>query len=418
VVINYYNNQLSREHIKYVLGIDVSLNEGIAFTESEYKLIIEKQLIYESFLTSLAKNVIQFVKDPKEYVVTKITSAKEFFITIGRILSTPNALRAAVRLVDNGIKKGVKTVITKISNVSEIVGEFVGKLLKKAESLYFRITEDWARFVFGLILLGGFNWIYAKIINYINKFKNKFKKNAYDSLAPDEIKNLEGDILSIFEEIDFSEIEALYSDLITGVDPLLKFFKEFSQVASEIWDAAEPLINQFSDLFRDGWKGGIIFKKFAEINENINNNEKVVCDKCGHDWKIADGGKDVYLCHLCGQDNTPPQKSKFEDMEELHEGEFCPRCLIEYILEHVNTLEEAEYKGRNVQLGKPMAGDVKKFKVYVKNKAGKVIKVNFGQKGVKIKKNNPARRKSFRARHKCHTANDRTTPRYWSCRAW
>jgi hypothetical protein len=105
-------------------------------------------------------------------------------------------------------------------------------------------------------------------------------------------------------------------------------------------------------------------------------------------------------------------------MHDLHEGEFCPQCLIDYILEHRNVLQEAEYKGRKVQLGKPMAGDVKKFKVYVKNNKGNVIKVNFGQKGVKIKKNNPARRKSFRARHKCDTAKDRTTPRYWSCRKW
>lgn len=81
-------------------------------------------------------------------------------------------------------------------------------------------------------------------------------------------------------------------------------------------------------------------------------------------------------------------------------------------------LSEAKYQGRTVQLGKRMKGDVKKFKVYVKNKKGNVIKVNFGQKGVKIKKNNPARRKSFRARHNCATAKDRTTPRYWSCRAW
>lgn len=104
--------------------------------------------------------------------------------------------------------------------------------------------------------------------------------------------------------------------------------------------------------------------------------------------------------------------------EEYHEGEFCPTCLIEYILEHVSILEEAEYQGRKVPLGKPMAGDVAKFKVYVKNKKGNVVKVNFGQKGVKIKKNNPKRRKSFRARHKCDTAKDRTSARYWSCRKW
>ena len=105
-------------------------------------------------------------------------------------------------------------------------------------------------------------------------------------------------------------------------------------------------------------------------------------------------------------------------IHELNEGQFCPQCLAEYIVEHWNTLQEAEYQGRNVPLGKPMTGDVKKFKVYVKNKQGNVVKVNFGQKGVKIKKNNPARRKSFRARHKCDTAKDRTTPRYWSCRKW
>ena len=79
---------------------------------------------------------------------------------------------------------------------------------------------------------------------------------------------------------------------------------------------------------------------------------------------------------------------------------------------------EAEYQGRKVKLNKPMQGDTKKFKVYVKNEKGNVIKVNFGQKGMSIKKDNPERRKSFRARHKCDTANDKTTPRYWSCRKW
>lgn len=107
-------------------------------------------------------------------------------------------------------------------------------------------------------------------------------------------------------------------------------------------------------------------------------------------------------------------------MDNLYEGEFCVKCLIEYILEHRNVLHEAEYQGRKVQLGKPFLtpDGPKKRSVYVKNKKGNIVKINFGQKGVKIKKNNPTRRKSFRARHKCDTAKDRTTPRYWSCRAW
>lgn len=79
---------------------------------------------------------------------------------------------------------------------------------------------------------------------------------------------------------------------------------------------------------------------------------------------------------------------------------------------------EAEYHGRKVQLNKPMAGDVKKSKVYVKKPNGKVVKVNFGDKNMRIKKSNPARRKSFRARHHCENPGPKWKARYWSCRAW
>lgn len=80
--------------------------------------------------------------------------------------------------------------------------------------------------------------------------------------------------------------------------------------------------------------------------------------------------------------------------------------------------KEAEYQGRDVPLGKPMQGDVKKFKVYVKNPKGNVVKVNFGDPNMRIKKSNPARRKSFRARHNCDNPGPRTKARYWSCRKW
>ena len=81
-------------------------------------------------------------------------------------------------------------------------------------------------------------------------------------------------------------------------------------------------------------------------------------------------------------------------------------------------IDEAEYQGRNVPLGKKMAGDVKKSKVYVKNPQGNVVKVNFGDKKMRIKKSNPARRKSFRARHNCANPGPRHKARYWSCRSW
>ena len=88
-------------------------------------------------------------------------------------------------------------------------------------------------------------------------------------------------------------------------------------------------------------------------------------------------------------------------------------------------LNEAEYQGRKVKLGKIMQGDIKKFKVYVKNDKGKVVKVNFGFGGksakgkrMVIKKDNPERRKSFRARHNCENPGPRWKPRYWACKTW
>ena len=80
---------------------------------------------------------------------------------------------------------------------------------------------------------------------------------------------------------------------------------------------------------------------------------------------------------------------------------------------------EAEYQGREVKLGKPTRGDVKKYKVYVKDpKTGNVKKVNFGDPNMEIRRDNPAARKNFRARHNCSDKKDRTKAGYWSCRMW
>lgn len=89
-------------------------------------------------------------------------------------------------------------------------------------------------------------------------------------------------------------------------------------------------------------------------------------------------------------------------------------------LVYVNTVYASEYQGRKVKLGKPFRtpDGPKKMSVYVKNEKGNVVKVNFGDPNMEIKKDNPARRKSFRARHKCDNPGPRWKARYWSCKAW
>lgn len=119
----------------------------------------------------------------------------------------------------------------------------------------------------------------------------------------------------------------------------------------------------------------------------------------GHKMK---NGKKVPNC-------VPIKKEELELEKELRLDEAYWRHFI----------EEAKYQGREVELNKKMPGDVAKSKVYVRDpKTGNVKKINFGEKGARIKKDNPARRKSFRARHNCKDAKDKTTARYWSCKSW
>jgi hypothetical protein len=111
----------------------------------------------------------------------------------------------------------------------------------------------------------------------------------------------------------------------------------------------------------------------------------------------------------------------YKNTQGIDETEnFCTACLMEYLMEYEHKLEEAEYRGRKVSLGKPFLtpGGPKKRSVYVKNAKGNVVKVNFGDPNMKIKKSNPKRRKSFRARHKCSNPGPRWKARYWSCKAW
>lgn len=132
------------------------------------------------------------------------------------------------------------------------------------------------------------------------------------------------------------------------------------------------------------------------------------------------------------EDNDPCWKGYRQLGMKKKGGKEVPNCIPEDVTEITldeaeeifgelvedENLTEAEYQGRTVKLNKPMRGDVKKFKVYVKNEKGNVVKVNFGDPDMRIKKSNPARRKSFRARHNCDNPGPKTKARYWSCRKW
>lgn len=92
-------------------------------------------------------------------------------------------------------------------------------------------------------------------------------------------------------------------------------------------------------------------------------------------------------------------------------GKKVPNCI---------PVNENEYKGKKITLNKPFntPNGPKKYSVYVKNDKGNIVKVNFGDPNMKIKRDNLERRKNFRARHNCKDKKDKTTPGYWSCKFW
>jgi len=125
--------------------------------------------------------------------------------------------------------------------------------------------------------------------------------------------------------------------------------------------------------------------------------------------------------------NLQKKKKKNETIEEIEYNYIHPSDAtyddgnaIDFMLEFWDdVVVEAEYRGRKVKLNKPMRGDVKKFKVFVKDpKTGNIKKVNFGDPNMRIRKSNPKARKSFRARHNCDNPGPKTKARYWSCRKW
>ena len=130
--------------------------------------------------------------------------------------------------------------------------------------------------------------------------------------------------------------------------------------------------------------------------------------------------------------NVPTQEEEYTPFPEADEFNIEEDEDFEEVLgplgfpEDETELFDADYRGRKVPLNKPMRGDVKKFKVYVKDpKSGNVKKVNFGHGGtsakrktMRIRKSNPKARKSFRATHNCANPGPKTKARYWSCRKW
>ncbi len=138
-------------------------------------------------------------------------------------------------------------------------------------------------------------------------------------------------------------------------------------------------------------------------------------------WPSAYASGALVKCRKVGAKNWGNKSKK---KESLSYDIFNDKTGKGLTLEFNEPITEAEYQGRKVTLNKPMQGDKKKFKVYVKNDKGNVVVVHFGQGGdakggtMRIRKSNPKARAAFRARHNCDNPGPRHKARYWSCKKW
>ncbi len=161
-----------------------------------------------------------------------------------------------------------------------------------------------------------------------------------------------------------------------------KYGKEIEKAVQDMYDD----VSQDSRLHPDD--------DFEEIYDRMLDN--IESDYGDSDREPDDNTDDSYALASAGHGSDEDYGSYDEDLE----------------------MDEAKYRGKEVPLGKKLPGDVKKSKVYVRKPNGKIVKVNFGDKKMRIKKSNPKRRKSFRARHNCSNPGPRWKARYWSCRSW
>ena len=187
-----------------------------------------------------------------------------------------------------------------------------------------------------------------------------------------------------------------------------------SVVNEDCWDGYKNVGGKMKD--------GKMVPNCVPINEDT---AELNCDENGNCWEAE---PPRYPSDSMANRTMEEEIDEY-DVETLEEQKDFIKYMREYnkLLSEATCpcLLEAEYQGRNVKLGKIMQGDVKKFKVYVKNDKGNVVKVNFGFGGssaggkrMVIKKNNPERRKNFRARMNCDSPGPRWKARYWACRTW
>jgi hypothetical protein len=263
-------------------------------------------------------------------------------------------------------------------------------------------------------------WVQAKIVkamDYLDTARDYMKANKYaEDTEVDEARkpaiNFDGDdIQKLITIDDLPTLKAQAFDLISKPSqrPMKPEKVEWFKNALERIMDKKGVIKLMYDLMLSGEGHGVIGTRSSMGQSNYR--KRFADDINEGDVSTGNLQKMMQYTNLIGNYVDDPEAKKY--VNEL-------KSMLNWYLgqDKESNVDEAKYQGREVPLGKKMAGDVKKSKVYVRKPNGNIVKVNFGDKKMRIKKSNPARRKSFRARHNCKNPGPRWKARYWSCRSW
>lgn len=416
---------LSRHHIKYVLGIDIPLNESYQLTESQYKQIIEAQLLYETFLDT----VKTFTKDIFDKTITTLTNWKDAALVLRRVLSNENTLISFTNKYFSTFKK---QKFFKFTELLDAVGlsSLKNQVIKIIDKITFNL-KGWKKFLAGTAI--------GTIITYIvDNIKNFPKDKLEDWVTQYISEKALGDILSKLTDVKsylgylngiFKTVDAFYKSLAPTIDRFKNDIK-LPPKQSEPETEQQPQIESYMEKLQED----NCCSRSISLHETVNRlliseglnyhltnkidlNESIYRPQSTKFLELFEEARDLYnrdKLQLSEKDSWYFSNTDLGNWGEYN-GVKVPLdfpMTIDFLLE-----VKAKAKKKQPELNKPKRGGAKKFYVYVRKPGGGIKKVSFGDtSGLSAKINNPEARRSFAARHKCSQAKDKTTPKYWSCR--
>ena len=421
----------SGESLKQMLG-NKSLMQTLMSSQEILDEIIEAEKPHRDVLSQIAVDMVTQAYPIIDYANIRIDAKIEDNINLSSSedetpvedANTPEALKAKRRII-NGVTQGASIrgsfafYLFKeyLDLLDDSLVDKYGEILKQVFGIYDdenAIAMMLAALEQGQKMAGGESeMVYDE---EADQFVVKARAICFPMLVHEIVKGL----YEIVGTQGFGKDKEQNKAIIGAVDKLSNEPRDL-QYGKFIYDALNNLYVESN--IDDARVRELFFTEVYKLGENefINFIENLVNDKLTTIQKQWAMGEMKAIEKDLKKDDTG-----LEDLDEYDvESEQDIKEFVQFMREYKQPLQEAEYQGRKVQLGKPMQGDIKKFKVYVKNPKGKVVKVNFGFGGssakgkrMNIKKNNPERRKAFRARHNCDSPGPRTKARYWSCRKW